>query len=39
MFYVPFDALLGYIGTAISGGMKRRVMVLSDIRWRNVNLQ
>jgi len=30
-FYVPFKALLGYIGTATSDGMKWRMNVLSDI--------
>jgi len=30
-FYVPFNALLGYIGTATSKGMKSRMIVLSDV--------
>jgi len=29
--YVPFNALLGYIGTATSEGMKWRMIALSDI--------
>jgi len=29
---LPFNALLGYIGTATSKGMKWRMIVLSDIR-------
>jgi len=32
-FYVPFNAKLGYIGTATYEGMKRRMIVLSDIHW------
>jgi len=30
-FYVPFNALLGYIGTSTSEGMKWWMIVLSDI--------
>jgi len=37
VFYVPFNTLLGYIGTATSEGMKRRMIVLSDICWRDAN--
>jgi len=31
MFYVPFNLLIGYIGTATSDGMTGRMIVLSDI--------
>jgi len=37
MFYVPSNALLGYIGTVSSEGMKRRMVVLSDIRHQDAN--
>jgi len=30
VFYVPFNALLGYIGTSTSEGMKSSTMFLSD---------
>jgi len=32
VFYLPFNALLGYIGTTTSKWMKWRMPVLSDIR-------
>jgi len=37
VFYVSFNALLGYIGTAISEGMKGRIIVLSEIHKRDTN--
>jgi len=36
MFKITFNTLLGYIGTATSEGMKRRV-VISDIPYQDVN--
>jgi len=35
--WVLFNALLGYIGVATSGGMERRMIVLSDINYQDVN--
>jgi len=37
VFYIPFDALLGYIGTVTSEGMKGSMTVLADVRLREVN--
>jgi len=31
VFYLPFNTLLGYIGTATSNRMKWKMLVLSDI--------
>jgi len=32
VLYVPFKALFGEIGIAISDGMQRRIEIISDIR-------
>jgi len=37
VFYLPFNALLGYNGTAKTKRMKWRMIVLSDIGWTHTS--